>query len=57
MSEEERDVICELINEAIRDFYYVQFEWREGYITTGEAIERQNQLIQIIRKLRAALKT
>jgi len=55
MSEEEREVIRELIDEALRDFDNVQEEWLEGYITTGEAIEQQRHLREIIRRLRDEL--
>jgi len=56
MSDEERAVIYELIDELLTDFDSVQDDWIEGYITTGEAISRQKDLREGIRALRAELR-
>jgi len=57
MSDEERAVIYEQIDDLLATFDNVQEEWIEGYITTGEAIEQQNQLRAWIRALRDELRT
>jgi len=55
MSEEERGVIYELIDELLREFDDIQEEWIEGYITTGEAIAKQESVREALRGLRLEL--
>lgn len=55
MSDEERAVIYELIDELLIEFDDIQEEWMEGYITTGEAIQKQANIRNQIREYREAL--
>jgi len=55
LSDEERAVIYELIDELLRDFDDVSEEWIEGYITTGDAIITQKRIREAIHTYRAEL--
>jgi len=52
MSDELRAVIEAEIDELLRDFDNVSEEWQEGYLTTGEAIELQQEISRILAELR-----
>jgi len=55
MSDEERAVVYELIDELLREFDKVSRDWLEGYITTGEAVSDQQEIRAKIRELRYEL--
>lgn len=55
MSEELRAVVEAEIDELLRDFDNVTEEWHEGYITTGEAIEEQRLILEVLTNLRDEL--
>lgn len=55
MSDELHAVIEAEIDELLRDFDNVSEEWREGYLTTGEAIHLQQEIRRILADLRNEL--
>ena len=55
MSEELREVLEIELDELNGEFYEVQEEWAEGWITTGEAIQKQSDIRARMREIREVL--